>query len=243
MHYGCREGTVTQHRISLNLYYQPLPGETIEQRHSEVKAALQRLDPPFGWKGLKVPELEIGDNLQALLTFEYPKRGTGCLGQYENRELALKRNTKAYDDKLHLIFFEPDPDIDYRACLSEGYPKLIAAYRAYRAYLGFDTLVSDYEFDMESDPVLMRFRADPEIDTNGRNNIFTLSSAMYWGGDLCKLALGYDRDEVIRRLQGKVPLVMPLMDGVYTVFSDNPDLTYEEFVAINDRFKPVLGLT
>jgi hypothetical protein len=36
---------------------------------------------------------------------------------------------------------------------------------------------------------------------------------------------------------------MPLMDGVYTVFSDTPDLTYEEFVAINDRFKPVLGLT
>jgi hypothetical protein len=39
-----------------------------------------------------------------------------------------------------------------------------------------------------------------------------------------------------------VPLVMPLMDGVYTVFSDNPDLTYEEFVAINDPFEPMPGL-
>jgi hypothetical protein len=95
----------------------------------------------------------------------------------------------------------------------------------------------------QSNEPLRRFPADPSIDTNDRNNIVTLEPAMYRDGLLCQRALGYDRDEVIRRLQGKVPLVMPLMDGVYTVFSDNPDLTYEEFVAINDRFKPVLGLT
>lgn len=34
----------------------------------------------------------------------------------------------------------------------------------------------------------------------------------------------------------------PLMDGVYVVFNDNPDLSFEEYCAYNDALKPVLGL-
>ena len=89
---------------------------------------------------------------------------------------------------------------------------------------------------------ISKLRLDPSIDVNGRNNIFTLNVAEYWDAELCQRALGYGRDEVIKRLSGKVPLVRPLMDGVYVVFSDNPDLTFEEFCAYNDRLKPVLGL-
>ena len=39
-----------------------------------------------------------------------------------------------------------------------------------------------------------------------------------------------------------MPLVRPLMDGVYTVLNDNPNLSFEDFCVFNDRFKPILGL-
>jgi hypothetical protein len=29
---------------------------------------------------------------------------------------------------------------------------------------------------------------------------------------------------------------------VYVVFNDNPALSYQDFLTINERFKPVLGL-
>jgi hypothetical protein len=32
------------------------------------------------------------------------------------------------------------------------------------------------------------------------------------------------------------------MDGVYLVLNDDPQLTYEEFVAMNERYKAMLGL-
>ena len=80
------------------------------------------------------------------------------------------------------------------------------------------------------------------ITPNGRNNIYTLSPACYWDKDLCQTALGYDRDEVIRRLAGKVPDVRPLADGVYIIFNDNPLLSFDDFLAIQHTFKPILGL-
>ena len=66
---------------------------------------------------------------------------------------------------------------------------------------------------------------------------------MYWDAELCQRALGYDRDEVIRRLAGKVPRVDPLMDGVYVVFNDDPALSYENFVQMNQNGKALLGLS
>ncbi len=80
------------------------------------------------------------------------------------------------------------------------------------------------------------------ITPNGRNNIYTLSPACYWDGDLCQTALGYGRDEVIRRLSGKVLDIRPLVDGVYIIFNDNPLLSFDAFLAIQHTFKPILGL-
>jgi len=54
--------------------------------------------------------------------------------------------------------------------------------------------------------------------------------------------LGYDRDEVIRRLAGKVPDVRLLADGVYIIFNDNPLLSFDDFLSIQHTFKPILGL-
>ncbi len=87
-----------------------------------------------------------------------------------------------------------------------------------------------------------KLREDPTINVDGRNNIYTLCSANFWDDELCRRALGYGPDEVIARLEGKVPKVQPLMDGVYVVFNDNAKQTYDEFLSLNETFKPLLGL-
>jgi hypothetical protein len=147
------------------------------------------------------------------------------------------------DDNLLIDFDLAKARESYRTILHDQFPKMTNAFRAYSSRTSFGLYAVKYEGGVYlTNPIYNSLKRDKSIDIDGRNNIFTLEPAMYWDALLCKLALGYDRDEVIRRLQGKVPLVMPLMDGVYTVFNDDPDLTYEEFVAINDRFKPLLGL-
>ena len=80
------------------------------------------------------------------------------------------------------------------------------------------------------------------MDIDGRNCIYTLKPAMFWDALLCRRALGYGPEEVIRRLDGRVPLVRPLMDGVYIVFNDDIGLTYAQFVEMNERNKAILGL-
>jgi hypothetical protein len=85
-------------------------------------------------------------------------------------------------------------------------------------------------------------REDKSIDIDGRNNIYTLRPAQYWDAELCRRALGYDPDEVIARLHGRVPRAERLMDGVYTVLNDSPEMSYADFVEMNEKIKPILGL-
>ena len=46
----------------------------------------------------------------------------------------------------------------------------------------------------------------------------------------------------MHRMRGHAQLVEPLLDGVYVVFDDNPALSYEAFVRMNQRFKAILGI-
>lgn len=85
-------------------------------------------------------------------------------------------------------------------------------------------------------------RANPEIDVDGRNNIYTLHAAQYWDSKLCQRALEYGPDEVVMRLAGKVPKVERLGDGVYIVLNDDPAMSYDDFLSLNERCKEMLGL-
>ncbi|WP_411385408.1 hypothetical protein [Pseudomonas sp. MPB03] len=37
-------------------------------------------------------------------------------------------------------------------------------------------------------------------------------------------------------------MAVRLMDGVYWVLNDDPDMSYEAFVEMNEQIKPILGL-
>jgi hypothetical protein len=147
--------------------------------------------------------------------------------------------------------------IDYRSTLHNNLPAVIEAFEARDCHLDVRSYDSAYQGGFHGDndegidergylfsinQTFNRLKADPSIDVNGWNNIYTLYQAQYWEDGRCLRALGYDRDEVIRRLTGKVPLVRPLLDGVYIVFNDNPDINYDEYLAMNVEFKALLGL-
>ena len=77
---------------------------------------------------------------------------------------------------------------------------------------------------------------------DGRNFIYTLYPAQFWDAELCQHALGYGPDEVVARLRGKVPQVERLRNGVYLVLNDDPNLSFDEFIKMNESYKNILDL-
>ena len=132
--------------------------------------------------------------------------------------------------------------IDYHYVLHHNLPAILGAFEARFTYMSVCYYGQAYEggyhgdnddgideggYSLAINPTYNRLKADPAIDVDGWNNIYTLNPAQFWEGGRCHRALGYGPDEVIRRLSGKVPLVRPLRDGVYIVLNDNPNITYE----------------
>jgi hypothetical protein len=176
------------------------------------------------------------------------------MGDYLYRgERYIYRDEAKFDDFLRYGFKTSNKAIDYRAVLHEHLPKVVEAFGSYKTSVFYGPYHSYYDsggdngfgadgYPIETNEVYNRLRKDKRVDIDGRNNIYTLYPAQYWDAELCRRALGYSPDEVVARLRGKVPRVERLMDGVYLVLNDDPALTYEAFVEMNERVKPVLGL-
>lgn len=216
--------------------------ESIEERHVAFTRNMLKLSKPLGWEGLPIPPVpDCGDELGASFDIAYGMSGLELQGRYVYRGETYKYQDEAtYDDKVWITFPTHSQDLDYREMLHLHLVNAVTAFGGYAGHGYYGTYVVKYEGRHAAE--IRALHGRPGVDVNGRNNIFTLNVVQYWDAELCQRALGYGRDEVIKRLTGKVPLVRPLMDGVYVVFNDNPDLTFEEFCAYNDRLKPVLGL-
>jgi len=229
--------------------------KSIEARHAEVMERMAKVAPPLGFAGLTLPPApDCGDGLGASYGMKFPIRGLRFMGHYIYRgERYIYRDEAKFDDFLRYGFKTSNKAIDYRAVLHEHLPKVVEAYQGYRMDTTFDYHDLWYVrggdngygadgYAIEINEVYNRLRKDKRIDVDGRNNIYTLRPAQYWDAELCRRALGYSPDEVVARLRGKVPRVERLLDGVYLVLNDDPALTYEAFVEMNERVKPVLGL-
>jgi hypothetical protein len=228
--------------LSLWIYDLPSRGVEVEERHQSIVDAMKNISSPFSWRDIVAPEVPVraNDALSSYYRLRYPSIGVLHSGSYRIRDKRFYYDKAACDDRFSFDFTKEMESADYRSVVHHFFPELIAAIGGYRAVLHFDDYPIRYsELHKEVRKHLLKLDG---IDIDGRNNIFTLHPAQFWDAELCQRALGYGRDEVIKRLTGRVPLVQPLMDGVYVVFDDNRDLTFEEFCAYNDRLKPVLGL-
>jgi len=232
---------MSKYHVNLWIYQRPVPTESIERLYAELTQRMISLDSILSWKGALVPAAPIREkgDLAACYNVKYSDPTLKHHGAYRIRDARYIDDDKTSDDTFAFEIKRLNYE-QYQDVLQVQFPTVIDATRGYRAaaYLGYHSSKYSELHRNERRHLIEQANVDPD----GRNNIFTLDVAQFWDAELCQLALGYGRDEVIKRLTGKVPLVQPLMDGVYVVFNDNPDLTFEEFCAYNDRLKPVLGL-
>ena len=79
-------------------------------------------------------------------------------------------------------------------------------------------------------------------------NLLTLKTEYNINHKKLKLSESYNKlikvpkEELVERLKGKANEVLLLEKGIYIIFNDKADITYEEFVEMNNIFKPLLGL-
>jgi hypothetical protein len=245
---------VIDNDVGLWVRYRATHAESIEQRHGEFLRNMAVIGPPLGFLGLALPPApDCGDNLVASYRIKYPVPGLKFLGMYKFRGERFKYEDQAsFDDDVHFGFRTSNKNLNYPSILHEHFPRVIEAFRGYRGAVivnGYDLAYcggfqpSDTRGNpIRNNPTYNQLSAEKSIDVDGRNNIYTLHPAQYWDAELCQRALGFGPDEVIARLRGDALHIQRLMDGVYLVLNDAPDLTYEAFVAMNERYKGLLGL-
>ena len=71
--------------------------------------------------------------------------------------------------------------------------------------------------------------------------LFTLSPVMYFNEECYGKLIKVPKEELLKRLEGKAKKVL-LEKGIYIIFNDKADISYEEFVEMNETFKPLLNL-
>jgi hypothetical protein len=237
--------------------------------HDHFMDAMLSVPGPFGFEGAErrvAPEFTVEadgwPNSVAPYNVKGRMRGVKFVGTYNIPDVYGKsgpnKNLESYSgDSLEYQWKLTNKKVDYRFALHKNLPVVINIYEArfcnlsvcyydfaYQGGYHGDNgpYVDEFGYKPALNQTYNRLKADSSIDVDGWNNIYTLYPAQYWEGGRCIRALGYDRDEVIRRLSGKVPLVRPLLDGVYIVLNDNPDITYDEYYAMNVEYKAILGL-
>lgn len=204
------------------------------------------------------PAPDCGAGLSASFSLKLPTKGLKCMGTYIYRgERYSYQDIRSFDDRVTYEFKLGNPHLSYSDLLLHDFPEVILAFGAYNAYIDYGFYYLGYTFgynpdtsygldstgnEIRNNPVYNELVSDPTVNTASRWFIFCLSPAQYWSEEFCNKALGYGKDEVIRRLEGQVRLVLDWADGVYFVLNDNPDLTFNEFVEMNTRYKKILGL-
>lgn len=217
----------------------------IEQRHNHVMMGMSHIDAPLGFSGLEIPKVpECGDKLVTSYGVNFKAKGINFVGTYNYRGTAyVYEDFASYDEHFDYKFKLSNKAVDYRCVLNGQLPKIVTAFGAYKARVSYDKYGFYYCGGMGDDnSIYNKLRESKEIDVDGRNNIYTLYPAQFWDAELCQRALGYGPEEVIARLQGRVQRVERLLDGVYLLINDDPNLSYDEFVEMNERVKPILGL-
>lgn len=218
---------------------------SINQRHAEIMDRMSRIGAPLGVAGLELPAApSCGDGLIATYTVKLPIRGLRFVGDYAYRgDRYIYEGRASNDEHLRFVFKISNKTIDYKFVVNEHLPKVIEAFKGYKAHVTYDLYDLYYQGGLNDDNLAYnRLREDKTIDVDGRNNIYTLFPAQFWDAAFCQRTLGYGPDEVIARLQGKCLMAVRLMDGVYLVLNDDPGMSYETFVEMNEQIKPILGL-
>lgn len=236
---------MSSENIRIYFHARPDKSQSIEQRHEQVAAKMKELPGPLGFLGAMVPDAPAcGDGLSAGYTVKLSVKGISFAASYPFRGETYEFLDMAYfDEKMWYGFKVASKGVNYSDILSWDIVEVVRAFGAYRVKVVFGLYALDYQDGVGVvDSNYAEVCSDKSLDVDGRNNIYTLYPAQFWDEELCCRALGFGSAEVLSRLEGHVLRVELIFGGVYIILSDDKDLSYSEFVSMNNRVKALLGL-
>ena len=235
----------------IHLYRKVDINEPMEEKHEKVMKGLSELDAPLGLKDSKIPETpDFGAELICFYDAKNIKtKGVKIEGSYDWRD---ERALSTSWDKLCYKFKITYKLIDYKKIIYEDLPKVIDIYDPYIVDL-FVSARYEIAYEEGRTPETLTYgeSINPEFLKLKEKNLnigmledvlFTLTPVMYFNEESYSKLIKVPKEELLRRLKGKAKGVMLLERGIYIIFDDKADITYEEFVEMNSTFKPLLGL-
>ena len=221
---------------TIHLYRKVDVNESMEERHEKVMEGLSKLEAPLGLKDSKIPETpDFGTELVCFYDAKNIKtKGVSIEGVYRWR--GLKYVTW---DELRYEFKITYKLINYKKIIYEDLPKVINIFDPYIA----DVFVSPsysiaYKESYKSEILKLKEKGLKEL----QDVLFTLSPVMYFNEESYNKLIKVPKEELLERLKGKANEVQLLEKGIYIIFNDKADITYKEFLEMNNIFKPLLGL-
>ena len=225
---------------TIHLYRKVDVNESMEERHEKVMEELSKLEAPLGLKDSEIPEIpDFGTELVCFYDAKNIKtKGVSIESSYDWRD---KRMLSACWDELRYEFKITYKLIDYKKIIYEDLPKVINIFDPYVA----DVFVSPsysiaYKESYKSE--ILKLKEKGLKIGELQDVLFTLSPVMYFNEESYSKLIKIPKEELLERLKDKAKGVMLLEKGIYIIFNDKADITYEEFVEMNNTFKPLLGL-
>ena len=225
---------------AIRLYRKVDVNESMEERHEKVMEGLSKLEAPLGLKDSKIPETpDFGTELICFYDAKNVKtKGVSIEGSYDWRD---ERMLSACWDELCYEFKITYKLIDYKKIIYDDLPKVINVFDPYIA----DVFVSPsysiaYKESYKSE--ILKLKEKGLKIGELQDVLFILSPVMYFNEESYNKLIKVPKEELLEKLKGKAKGVLLLEKGIYIIFNDKADITYEEFVEMNNTFKPLLGL-
>ena len=232
---------------TIRIYRKVDVNESMEERHEKVMEGLSKLEAPLGLKDSEIPEVpDFGVEIRAYYRTKNSKtKGVSIEGVYRWR--GLKYVT--WDELLYEFKITYNL-IDYKKIIYEDLPKVINIFDPYVVdlYVAYN---GSYEEGRTPETRTYGESINPEFLKLKEKNcnigmledvLFTLSPVMYFNEESYNKLIKIPKEELLERLKGKANEVLLLEKGIYIIFNDKTDITYEEFMEMNNIFKPLLGL-
>ena len=225
---------------TIHLYRKVDVNESMEERHKKVMEGLSKLGAPLGLKDSEIPEIpDFGTELICFYDAKNIKtKGVSIEGSYDWRD---KRMLSACWDELRYEFKITYKLINYKKIIYEDLPKVINIFDPYVADIFVSSSYSiAYKESYKSE--ILKLKEKGLKIGKLKDILFILSPVMYFNEESYNKLIKVPKEELLERLKGKANEVQLLEKGIYIIFNDKADITYEEFVEMNNIFKPLLGL-
>ena len=233
----------------IRIYRKVDNNESMEEIHKKVMEGLSKIEAPLGLKDSEIPKTpDFGTELICHYSTKNIKtKGVKIKGSYDWRMISplIWWDTLKYEFKITYKL------IDYQKIIYKDFPKIITIYKPYVAYIFIPDYGTAYEEGRTPETITYYDSKNPNFlklkETGVKigvlyDALFTLSPVMYFNEECYEKLIKVPKEELLKRLEGKAKKVLLLEKGIYIIFNDKADISYEEFVEMNETFKPLLNL-